>query len=188
MLLFALGAPYAALRPRPASRRRSCRGSRWRFPHAAATTVEGPATGKGTHFIIVDDPFKAAEAACESVRNAVYEWFKASLMTRFDKPAEGAVIVVQKRLHQDDLIGRLRDEGGWDYLEMPGECVERQVFDLGNGEAWVFNPGDLLFEQRFDRVALEQLSWDLGEGPYNAQILQRPSPAGGLLFSLDAPD
>ena len=93
-----------------------------------ATTVEGPATGKGAHFIIVDDPFKAAEAAPESVRNSVYDWFKGSLMTRFDKPAEGAMIVVQQRLHQDDLIGRLRDDGGWEYLEMPGECVERQVF------------------------------------------------------------
>ena len=30
-----------------------------------ATTVQGPATGKGAHFIIVDDPFKAAEAASE---------------------------------------------------------------------------------------------------------------------------
>ena len=28
-----------------------------------ATTVQGPATGKGAHLIIVDDPFKAAEAA-----------------------------------------------------------------------------------------------------------------------------
>jgi hypothetical protein len=42
------------------------------------TTVEGPATGKGTHFIIVDDSFKAAEAASESVRYAIYEWFNAS--------------------------------------------------------------------------------------------------------------
>jgi predicted phage terminase large subunit-like protein len=149
-----------------------------------ATTVQGPATGKGAHFIIVDDPFKAAEAASESTRNAVYDWFKGSLMTRFDKPAEGAMVVVQQRLHQDDLIGRLRDEGGWDYLEMPGECVERQVFDLGDGEAWEFNPGDLLFEERFNRAALDQLFWDLGEGPYNAQILQRPSPPGGLLFKL----
>src|SRR6516164_11502588 len=81
-----------------------------------ATTVQGPATGKGAHFIIVDDPFKAAEAASESVRNGVYDWFKGSLMTRFDKPAEGAMIVVQQRLHQDDLIGRLRDDGVWDYL------------------------------------------------------------------------
>jgi predicted phage terminase large subunit-like protein len=149
-----------------------------------ATTVEGPATGKGAHFIIVDDPFKASEAASESVRNSVYDWFKGSLMTRFDKPAEGAMIVVQQRLHQDDLIGRLRDEGGWEYLEMPGECVERQVFDLGDGETWTFNPGDLLFEERFNRAALEQLRWDLGEGPYNAQILQRPSPPGGALFKL----
>ena len=41
-----------------------------------------------------------------------------------------------------------------------------------------------LFEERFNRAALDQLSWDLGEGPYNAQILQRPSPPGGLLFKL----
>ena len=149
-----------------------------------ATTVQGPATGKGAHFIIVDDPCKAAEAASESTRNAVYDWFKGSLMTRFDKPAEGAMVVVQQRLHQDDLIGRLRDEGGWDYLEMPGECVERQVYDIGDGENWVFNPGDLLFEERFNRAALNQLFWDLGEGPYNAQILQRPSPPGGALFKL----
>ena len=119
-----------------------------------ATTVQGPATGKGAHFIIVDDPFKAAEAASESTRNAVYDWFKGSLMTRFDKPAEGAMVVVQQRLHQDDLIGRLRDEGGWEYLEMPGECVERQDFDLGDGETWEFRPGDLLFEERFNQAAL----------------------------------
>jgi predicted phage terminase large subunit-like protein len=149
-----------------------------------ATTVQGPATGKGAHCIIVDDPFKASEASSEAVRNGVYDWFKGSLMTRFDKPAEGAMIVVQQRLHQDDLVGRLRDEGGWDYLDMPGESVEQKVYDLGNGESWVFKPGDLLFEERFNKAALEQLYWDLGEVQYNAQILQRPSPPGGLIFKL----
>ena len=146
--------------------------------------MQGPATGKGAHFIIVDDPFKAAEATSELTRNSVYDWFKGSLMTRFDKPAEGAMVVVQQRLHQDDLIGRLRDEGGWDCLEMPAECVERQLYDLGDGETWEFNPGDLLFEERFNHAALEQLFWDLGEIPYNAQILQGPSPPGGALFKL----
>ena len=149
-----------------------------------ATTVQGPATGKGAHLAIVDDPFKAAEAASESVRNSVYDWFKGSLMTRFDKPAEGAMIVIQQRLHQDDLIGRLRDEGGWDYLDMPAECIERQEFDLGGGESWTFGPGDLLFEERFNQAALEQLALDLGEAQYNAQILQRPMPPGGALFKL----
>jgi hypothetical protein len=133
-----------------------------------ATTVQGPATGKGAHLAIVDDPFKAAEAGSESMRNAVHDWFKGSLMTRFDKRAEGGMIVIQQRLHQDDLIGRLRDEGGWEYLEMPAECIERRVFDLGDGESWIFEPGDLLFEERFDQTALERLALDLGEGQYNS--------------------
>ena len=148
-----------------------------------ATTVQGPATGKGAHLIIVDDPFKA-EAASDAVRNSVYDWFKGSLMTRFDNPAEGAVIVVMQRLHQDDLVGRLRDEGGWEYLAMPGECFERTVYDLGDGESWTLNPGDLLYPERFNRAALDQLAFDLGEAQYNAQILQRPSPPGGALIKL----
>jgi hypothetical protein len=98
-----------------------------------ATTVDGPATGKGAHFAIVDDPFKAKEdlAQSDSAHKVVHDWSKGSLMTRFDKPAERAVVVAHKCLHQDDLIGRLRDEVGWDYLEMPGECVTRQDFDVG---------------------------------------------------------
>ena len=32
------------------------------------------------------------EAASDAVRNSVYDWFKGSLMTRFNNPAEGAVI------------------------------------------------------------------------------------------------
>ncbi len=149
-----------------------------------ATTVQGPATGKGERIIIVDDPLKAAEAASEAARNAAYDWFKGSLMTRVDKPAEGAVVAVMQRLHQDDLIGRLRDEGGWEYLAMPGEFYERTVYDLCDGESWTANPGDLLYPERFDRAALDQLRFDLGEAQYNAQILQRPSPPGGALIKL----
>lgn len=151
-----------------------------------ATTVDGPATGKGAHFAIVDDPFKAKEGSSQSdsARNDVHDWFKGSLMTRFDRPAKGAMVVVHQRLHQDDLIGRLRDERGWDYLEMPGECAQRQVFDLGDGETWTFEPGDLLFEERFNKTALEQLFSDLGEVAYSAQVMQRPSPPGGALFKL----
>ena len=44
--------------------------------------------------------------------------------------------------------------------------------DVGGGETSAFNPGDLLFEERFNRAALDQLLSDLGEGPYSAQILQ----------------
>jgi predicted phage terminase large subunit-like protein len=149
-----------------------------------STTVEGAVTGKGAHFTIVDDPLKAIDATSEPARNAVYDWMKGSLMSRFDNPAEGAMIVIHQRLHQDDPIGRLQADGGWEYLEMPGECVEQQVFDLGDGESWIFRPGDLLFPEMFGRAALDQQRIDFGEMGFNAQILQRPSPPGGNLFKL----
>ena len=139
-------------------------------------------TGKGANYIVIDDPMKAVDAPSDAARNAVYDWVKGSLMTRFDKPAEGRMIVVMQRLHQDDLIGRLLADGGWTLLEMPGKCIKQQVFDLGNGNNWIFKPGDYLFQERFGEAAHEQLLDDLSEGPYNTQILQRPGALGGTLF------
>lgn len=149
-----------------------------------ATSVQGVVTGKGADYIIIDDPIKAVDATSDVARNQAYEWVKTTLMSRFDRPSEGRMVVIMQRLHMDDLIGRLRDEGGWTVLEMPGEGVERQEFDLGDGSAWEFQPGELLYPEVFDEKALKQLRYDLGEAAYNAQILQRPAPPGGHLFKL----
>ena len=149
-----------------------------------ATSVGGVVTGKGADYVIVDDPIKAVDAASVVTRNSAYDWYKTSLLSRFDKPGEGRQIVTMQRLHMDDLIGRLRDDGGFTVLEMPGEAVERQVFDLGHGEQWEFRPGDLLYPERFPAKALDRLKSDLGEAGYNAQILQRPVPPGGALLQL----
>ena len=68
-----------------------------------ATTVQGPATGKGAHFIIVDDPFKAAEAASEPPRadHAQYltSWLsvlkadKKAIFTAASKASEAAAFL-----------------------------------------------------------------------------------------------
>jgi hypothetical protein len=55
---------------------------------------------------------------------------------------------------------------------------------LETAKSWTLNPGDLLYPERFNRAALDQLAFDLGEAQYNAQILQRPSPPGGALIKL----
>jgi hypothetical protein len=85
------------------------------------------------------------------------------------------------------MAGGARDdrrEGGWEYLAMPGEFSERTVFDRSDGETWTVKPGDLLYPECFDRAALDQLLFDLGEAQFNAQILQQPSPPGGALIEL----
>lgn len=149
-----------------------------------STTVQGAVTGKGAHFIVVDDPLKALDAQSEKGREEVYNWIKGTLMSRFDNPAEGAMIMIHQRLHMDDPIGRLMADGGWEYLDMPGQCVEGQVYELGGGKTWQFNPGDLLYPEMFDAAALAQQRLDLGEAQFAAQILQRPSAPGGSLFKL----
>lgn len=98
-----------------------------------ATSVGGVVTGKGADFIVVDDPLKALEASSENARQSVFEWMTQSLMSRFDKPTEGRMIVIMQRLHQDDPIGRLMAQDGWTLLELPGEAWKRQELDIGGG-------------------------------------------------------
>ena len=64
-----------------------------------ATSVGGVVTGKGADYVIVDDPIKAVDAASVVTRNSAYDWYKTSLLSRFDKPGEGRQIVTMQRLH-----------------------------------------------------------------------------------------
>ena len=58
-----------------------------------ATSTGGQLTGRGGDIIIVDDPLKADEAHSESARNKCAEWVRTTLMSRFDNPGAGAVVL-----------------------------------------------------------------------------------------------
>jgi len=147
------------------------------------TSVGGVVTGKGADVIVVDDPLKAKDAVhSQAARDEAFAWITGTLMSRFDRPAEGRMIVLSQRLHQDDLIARLRDEGGWELLAVPAEALQPMALDIGEAEPWCLAAGDLLFPERFDRAALAQLRADLGEANYAAQILQDPVALGGAIF------
>lgn len=149
------------------------------------TSVGGALTGKGADLVIVDDPLKASEAiSSQAARDAAFSWITGTVMSRFDRPAEGQVIVLSQRLHMDDLIARLRDEGGWELLAVPAETLKPMELDIGEKEPWKLEAGDLLFPERFDHVALARLKADLGEANYAAQILQDPVALGGNIFKV----
>ncbi len=148
------------------------------------TSIGGPLTGLGADILILDDPLKAAEASSQIARDAAYDWLKSSAMTRFDRPAEGVVIVVMQRLHQDDVLGRLKAEDGWDLLELPAEAMTTVTFATGPRTAITLNPGGILFPARFNAAVLAERKAELGEAAYHAQYLQRPTPPGGHLFKM----
>jgi hypothetical protein len=84
-----------------------------------ATSVGGVLTGRGADMIIIDDPQKADDALSESSRRATHTWFDNTLLSRLNNKRDGAIIIVSRRLHQDDLVGHVIEQGEWHVLALP---------------------------------------------------------------------
>lgn len=94
--------------------------SEWRTVEGGgllATGIGGTLTGQGVSgLLVIDDPIKNyEEASSQTVRDAQWDWFTSVAMTRLEG---GSVIVVMTRWNEDDLAGRLIDEG-WEVLNLP---------------------------------------------------------------------
>jgi hypothetical protein len=85
-----------------------------------ATSVGGTLTGRGGNLIIIDDPLKPAEAMSETKRSAANEWYDTTLSSRLDRKTEDAIVLIMQRLHVDDLVGHVLQNGeGWIHLNLP---------------------------------------------------------------------
>ena len=90
-----------------------------------ATSVGGVLTGRGADLIIIDDPQKADDALSESSRRATHTWFDNTLLSRLNNKRDGAIIIVSQRLHQDDLVGHVLEQGEWQVLALPAVAEAR---------------------------------------------------------------
>ncbi|MCH5373497.1 MAG: phage terminase large subunit [Planctomycetes bacterium] len=147
-----------------------------------ATSVGGTFTGKGADLIIIDDPIKADDAFSETRRDDVFNWITSTVISRFNDPKRGAMIVAAQRLHVDDLPGRLLEMGGWEVLELPAIAVASQDVDIGSGLVWPRQRGELLHPERIDDATLVQIRTELGSAAFAAQYQQQPAPAEGHLI------
>ena len=77
----------------------SARGGRF------STTVDGSMTGFGGNLIVIDDAMNANDMASPSVLAKVRSWYEGPLLSRLDSKASDAIVIVQQRLHPDDLAG-----------------------------------------------------------------------------------
>jgi len=149
-----------------------------------ATVGRGSAlTGRGGHLLLVDDPLKdRKEADSPTIRNQLWSWFNQVFMTR-QMTDEAAVIVIQTRWHDDDLIGRLTDPRNthynareakkWRFIDLPAIARENDV--LGR------KPGQALWPKRFGLKYLKSMQ---GQDPrgFSALYQGRPSPEDGAFF------
>jgi len=168
----------------PAMRIAKGRGARGDFETTRgggrfSTSVGGTLTGRGGDVIVIDDPHKPEEAGSEVKRKAVLDWYRTTLLSRLNDPRTGPVIVIQQRVHEDDLAGMLLEQGGWVHLDLPAIAEGMTEIDLGRKGVINRQDGDLLHAFRLPRELLEQRKKELGSYVFAAQYQQRPAPLGG---------
>ncbi|MDI3337934.1 phage terminase large subunit [Defluviimonas aestuarii] len=144
-----------------------------------STSIGGALTGKGGDMLIIDDPMKADEVASETRREAVWDWFNSTAVTRLNSPNEGAIIVVAQRLHEDDLAGRLIATGDWDVLELPAIETRKREIHLTGDLIWTRKPGEILLPDHMGRAELDQYRRSMGSRAFETQYQQAPVPEGG---------
>ena len=153
-----------------------------------ATSVEGMLTGRGGNIIIIDDPLKPSEAASETQRKNVNDWFDHTVTTRANDKERGAVIIIMQRLHEDDLVGHLLEQGQWEVLSLPAiaEADERHDYRcLGQPKVKVRLDGEALHPERESLARIAEAREALGSYAYAAQYQQRPAPAGGGIIKAE---
>lgn len=155
-----------------------------------ATGVGGPATGKGFHFGIIDDPLKnSEEAASETIREKQKDWYRSTFSTR-EEPG-GAIIIVLTRWHEDDLAGWLlssetADDDGleaWHIINMPAIAEEPPIFpDTCTVEPDDRQLGEALCPERYPLDKLQKIQKRIGSYFWSALFQQRPVPPEGHMF------
>lgn len=143
-----------------------------------AVGVGGALTGHGADLLIIDDPVKnAEEAQSQTIKDAVWDWYRSVARTRLHPG--GAIILIMTRWAEDDLAGRLiseADAGGeqWVILSLPAIAEENDMLGRSIGEP--------LWPERFGLDELLMIKAAVGSYVWNALYQQRPSPIeGGML-------
>jgi predicted phage terminase large subunit-like protein len=148
-----------------------------------ATSVGGTLTGRGANVIIADDLLNAGQAHSVTARENTIEWFRGTVLTRFNDPQNGKLIVIGQRLHAEDPPGQLMAAGGWDTLIIPAIAQRDMTYDMvKGGKKGRFDAGSVLMPSRHSLADLEQLKREMGEHDFEAQFNQQPLPPGGAVF------
>lgn len=168
-----------------------------------ATSIGGVGTGERADRVVCDDPNSVAEAESEIVRDQTNFYFREVLPTRLNDQAESAIIVIQQRVHENDVSGVILDPDNrmdFEHLCIPMEWdTQRQIkpstirwkdprsrYD-GEGRRrpdWE-TEGELAWEARFSRVEVDRLKTTLNVYASASQLQQMPSARGGNIIRRD---
>jgi predicted phage terminase large subunit-like protein len=138
-----------------------------------ALGIGGSVLGRGGDVVLIDDPFGSMQdAQSELERKNVWDWYTGTAYNRL-MPG-GAVVVINHRMHEDDLCGRLLAQqaaGGdtWEVVELPA----------------VNDDGEALWPEAYPIEALNRIRLNSQARFWSALYQQRPAPEEGDYFKAD---
>lgn len=138
-----------------------------------AVGVGSQVLGKGADEFIIDDPFGSmADAQSEVERKRVKDWFQGSVYNRLQP--NGAIIVINHRMHEDDLSGYLLEQqnnGGdrWEVIQLPA----------------IDSSGAALWPDAYPLEALRRIQANSLPRYWSALYQQDPQPDEGTFFRPD---
>jgi predicted phage terminase large subunit-like protein len=138
--------------------------------------VRGPLAGRRADLIVIDDPVRGwAEADSAAAREALWDWFRADLITRL--APGGRCVLVMTRWHEDDLAGRLIGGGeAWARIALP--ALAEADDPLGRA------PGEALWPRAEDEAALARKQRLMGPRAWAALYQQAPRSDAEALFQV----
>ena len=147
--------------------------------HRIAVSVPAGVSGKGADIIISDDDLDVKHANSSVKREAAKAHFSNSLATRINDKEVGFKILVQQRLHDDDITGAelKKDRSAYDLICVPVEENDA----ISPPELKQFYRDGLFFPKRFSPEVIKEMR-RIGAKNYSAQFLQKPVVSGGDAF------
>jgi predicted phage terminase large subunit-like protein len=138
-----------------------------------AVGVGSQIMGRGGHVILIDDPFGSMnDARSEAERKNVWSWYQGSVYNRLEE--KGAIVVINHRMHEDDLTGKLLAEmqaGGdqWEVVELKPDM----------------DAGIAVWPEKYPLEVLERIKRNTDPRDWSALYLQNPVPEEGNYFKAD---
>jgi phage terminase large subunit-like protein len=170
-----------------------------------ATSVGGQLLGHRGDIILIDDP-NSPQVESEVVRRSTNLWFREVVPTRLNDVQNSSIVVIQQRMHLDDVAGIAVETGEYTWLNVPMEYEPRiyvNGYRAGSDQIETFIdaqvdeceevfwqdprvvPDELAWPERFPRQEVEKLKKILGPTQTAAMLQQHPVPRGGAIIKTE---
>jgi predicted phage terminase large subunit-like protein len=149
-----------------------------------ATSVGGAVTGRGGNIVIIDDFIKAEDALSDTRRRSSNDWFDSTLRNRLNRQGADAFVIVNQRLHSDDLVAYVQREERWEVLSIPAIAERPMTYELATPYGWRTirrDVGEVLHPAVLPLSEIDRLRRTMTEYHFAAQFQQDPQPPSGVI-------